>query len=111
MNEVFLEGITAAIDQLTHQTTTSHHLIIRLQTTHRNRQGERKHEVYTVNAWNRLADWTEKHLAVGAPVLVRGYLTQQTHGGVTATEITASQFVIRQATPCGEEIPADPPAE
>ena len=86
MNEVFLEGIATSIAKLTHPTTTSHHLIIRLQTTHRNRQGQRKHEVYTVNAWNRLADWADKHLAAGVPVLVRGYLTQQTHDGVTATE-------------------------
>ena len=86
INEVFLEGVTVSIAKLTHPTTTSHHLIIRLQKTHRNRQGQRKHEVYTVNAWNRLADWADKHLAAGVPVLVRGYLTQQTHDGVTATE-------------------------
>ena len=111
MNEVFLEGIATSIAKLTHPTTTNHHLIIRLQTTHRNRQGHRKYEVYTVNAWNRLADWADKHLAVGVPVLVRGYLTQQTHDGVTATEITASQLIIRRATPCAEETPAAPPAE
>ncbi len=93
MNEVFLEGVTAAMDKLAHQTTTGHHLVIQLRVTHRNRQGQRKHEVYTVNAWNRLADWADKHLAAGAPVLIRGYLTQQPQNGFTATEITASQFI------------------
>ncbi len=102
MNEVFLERVLASVDRPEHRSAETNHLVCRLRVTHRNRQGQLKHELYTVNAWNRLADWAQKHLKPGVPVLVQGYLTQRADPTAAATEITALRFVI---LPCADTAP------
>lgn len=77
MNEVYLEGIVASVDKPENTADRNHHLVCQLRMTHRTRQGQLKHELYTVNAWNRLADWAEKHIDAGTPVFIKGYLTQR----------------------------------
>lgn len=103
MNEVFVGGVIVSVEKPEHQAARHDHLVYRLRMTHRTGEGRLKQELYTVNAWNRLAGWAEKNIRPGASVFVKGYLTQHAHGGVTATEITASRFVIRQTTPHAEE--------
>lgn len=108
MNEVYLEGIIVSVDKPEAKAAQNHHLVCQLRTTHRTRQGQLKHELYTVNTWNRLADWAEKHIAAGMPVFIKGYLTQRNHGGAAAAEITASRFVIRQTVLHSEESQSSP---
>lgn len=103
MNEVFLKGIIVSVDKPEHQAAENNHLVYQLRMTHHNRRGQLKQELYTVNIWNCLADWAEKHIEPGIPVFVKGYFTQRSHGGVAATEVTASRFVILQTMPCAEE--------
>ena len=106
MNEVYLEGVIASIDKPETKADQNHHLVCQLRMTHRTRQGQLKHELYTVNAWNRLADWAEKHIATGTPVFVKGYLTQRNHSGAAVVEITASRIVIGQTMARTEEAPS-----
>lgn len=108
MNEVYLEGIIVSVDKPEAKADQNHHLVCQLRMTHRTRQGQPKHELYTVNVWNRLADWAEKHIATGTPVFIKGYLTQCNHSGAAAVEITANRFVIRQAMPNAEESQSSP---
>lgn len=105
MNEVFLEGVIVLLEK-PEAADKNNHLVYQLRMTHRNRQGQFKQELFTVNAWNHLADWAEKHIGPGIPVFVKGYLTQRSHGGTAATEVTASRFVILQTMPRAEEVPA-----
>lgn len=105
MNEVFLEGVIVSVEK-PEAADKNNHLVYQLRMTHRNRQGLLKQELFTVNAWNRLADWTEKKIGPGIPVFVKGYLTQHSHGGAAATEVTASRFVILQTMPRAEEAPS-----
>ncbi|MBQ8616860.1 MAG: single-stranded DNA-binding protein [Clostridia bacterium] len=108
MNEVYMEGVIVAVDKPEAKGDQNHHLVCQLRMTHRTRQGQLKHELYTVNAWNRLADWAEKHIATGTPVFIKGYLTQRNHSGAAAVEITASRFVIRQTGLHSEESQSSP---
>ncbi len=105
MNEVYLEGVIVSVEKPV-AADKNNHLVYQLRMTHRNRQGQLKQELFTVNAWNRLADWAEKNIGPGIPVFVKGYLTQRSHGGAAATEVTASRFVILQTMPLAEEAPA-----
>lgn len=105
MNEVYLEGVIVSVEKPV-AADKNNHLVYQLRMTHRNRQGQLKQELFTVNAWNRLADWAEKNIGPGIPVFVKGYLTQCSHGGAAATEVTASRFVILQTMLRAEEAPA-----
>lgn len=89
MNEVFLEGIIVSANKPEHQATQNNHQVFQLQVTHRNRQGQFRHELYTVNAWNRLADWAQANLKSGVPVLVKGYLTQRSHKRFSKLSLSA----------------------
>lgn len=111
MNEVYLEGIIVSVDKPEARADQNHHLVCQLRMTHRTRQGQLKHELYTVNVWNRLADWAERHIAAGTPVFIKGYLTQRNHSGAAAVEITASRFVIKQALLHSEESQSSPSEE
>ncbi len=106
MNEVFLKGVIVSADKPEHQAAENNHLVYQLRMTHRNRQGQLRHELYPINVWNRLADWAEKHITPGVPVVVKGYLTQRSHNGTIAVEITARQLVIQQTMPRAEEAPS-----
>ena len=46
-------------------------------------------ELYTINAWNRLAEWAVQMLQSGMHVYVKGYLTQRTQQNGPLTEVTA----------------------
>ena len=105
MNEVFLEGVIVSVEKPV-AADKNNHLVYQLRMTHRNRQGQLKQELFTVNAWNRLADWAEKNIGPGIPVFVKGYLTQRSHNGTIAVEVTASQLVIQQTMPRAEEAPS-----
>ena len=105
MNEVYLEGVIVSVEKPV-AADKNNHLVYQLRMTHRNRQGQLRHELYPINVWNRLADWAEKNIGPGIPVFVKGYLTQRSHGGAAATEVTASRFVILQTMPLAEEAPA-----
>lgn len=111
MNEVYLEGVIVSVGKPEAKATQNHHLVCQLRTTHRTRQGQLKHELYTVSAWNRLADWAEKHITAGTPVFIKGYLAQRNHSGAAAVEITASRFVIKQALLHSEESQSSPSEE
>ena len=108
MNEVYLEGVIVSVDKPEAKAAQKHHLVCQLRMTHRTSQGQLKHELYTVNAWNRLADWAEKHIAAGTPVFIKGYLSQRNHSGAAAVEITASRFVIRQTILHSEKSQSSP---
>ena len=110
MNEVFLEGVIVSVEKPV-AADKNNHLVYQLRMTHRNRQGQLKQELFTVNAWNRLADWAERHIAAGTPVFIKGYLTQRNHSGAAAVEITASRFVIKQALLHSEESQSSPSEE
>lgn len=111
MNEVYMEGVIVSVDKPEAKRDQNHHLVCQLRMTHRKRQGQLKHELYTINAWNRLADWAEKRIAAGTPVFIKGYLTQHNHSGAAAIEITASRFVIRQTVLHSEESQSSPSEE
>ena len=102
MNEVFLEGVIVSVDK-PKAADKNNHLVYQLRMTHRNRHGQLKQELFTVNAWNRLADWAENNIGPGIPVFVKGYLTQRSHGGEVATQVTASRFVIMPTISRAEE--------
>ena len=110
MNEVYLEGVIVSVEKPV-AADKNNHLVYQLRMTHRNRQGQLKQELFTVNAWNRLADWAEKHIAADTPVFIKGYLTQRNHSGAAAVEITASRFVIKQTLPHSEESQSSPSEE
>ncbi len=99
MNEVQLEGEIAAVSKSEAATVESCHLTYQLVVTHRNRQGLLRRELYPVNVWNRLAQWAERALQPGTPVVVKGYLTQRRQGDVTVTEVTASRIILKQRAP------------
>lgn len=107
MNEVYLEGVIVSVDK-PEAKADQQHVVCQLRMTHRTRQGQLRHEVYTINAWNRLADWAEKHISVGTPVFIKGHLTQRSHSGTAAVEITASRFVIRRPLPDADESQSAP---
>ena len=69
------------------------HCVCQLRVAHRNQKQQMINELYTINAWNRLAEWAVQMLQSGMHVYVKGYLTQRTQQNATVTEVTASYFV------------------
>lgn len=109
MNEVYLEGTVAAIAKVEHQAEDVRHVICKLRVTHRNREHQIRQELYSVNAWARLAEWVEQNMKPGMHVCVKGYLTQCSYSGVTATEVTASRFLIAHGKPAADVAQHDLP--
>ena len=112
MNEVFLEGTVVSITMVEHAASVKPHCVCQLRVAHRNQKQQTVSELYTINAWNRLAVWAAQALKPGMRVCVKGYLTQQTQQNVVVTEVTANRFVIQQATqalPTAMPAPALPP--
>ena len=99
MNEVFLEGTVASMTFVEHAASARQHCVCQLRVVHRNQKQQTVNELYTINAWNRLAVWAAQALKPGMRVCVKGYLTQRTQQNVVVTEVTANRFVIQQATP------------
>ena len=97
MNEVFLEGTVASMALVEHTASAKQHCVCQLRVAHRNQKQQTVNELYTINAWNRLAVWAAQALKPGMRVCVKGYLTQRTHQSVVVTEVTANRFVIQQA--------------
>ena len=107
MNEVFLEGTVASMALVEHTASAKQHCVCRLRVAHRNQKQQTVNELYTINAWNRLAVWAAQALKPGMRVCVKGYLTQRTQQNVVVTEVTANRFVIQQATqPLPNAVPA-----
>ena len=93
MNEVFLEGTVVSITMVEHAASVKPHCVCQLRVAHRNQKQQMVHELYTINAWNRLAKWVVQMLQSGMHVHVKGYLTQRTQQSTAVTEVTASYFV------------------
>ena len=93
MNEVFLEGTVVSITMVEHAASVKPHCVCQLRVAHRNQKQQMMHELYTINAWNRLAKWAVQMLQSGMHVYVKGYLTQRTQQNATLTEVTANYFV------------------
>ena len=91
MNELFLSGTILNLVK-TPTTGDTSHVVCQLRHSHRNRQQQ---VIYTVHAWDRLADWAVQTLKPGARVYVKGYLTQKWRGDVVMTEVTAAQFFVQ----------------
>ena len=107
MNEVFLEGTVASMVLVEHAAPAKQHCVCQLRVAHRNQKQQTVNELYTINAWNRLAAWAAQALKPGMRVCVKGYLTQRTQQNVVVTEVTANRFVIQQATqPLPNAVPA-----
>ena len=95
MNQVFISGIIADRPRLTQPENGAAHLMFALSVRHRTAKGVVKQELYTVNAWNRVALWGAEQLAQGQLVALQGYLTQHAReSGVLAVEITAEEFLL-----------------
>ena len=95
MNQVYISGKIADRPRLTRAETGSAHLMFALSVRHRTARGVVKQELYTVNAWNKAAQWGAEQLAQGQLVALRGYLTQHTgEGGVLTVEVTAEEFLL-----------------
>ena len=93
MNEVFLEGTVASIAMVEHAASVKPHCVCQLRVAHQNQKQQMMHELYTINAWNRLAKWAVQMLQSGMHVYVKGYLTQRTQQNTAVTEVTANYFV------------------
>ena len=93
MNEVFLEGTVASMALVEYAASAKQHCVCQLRVVHRNQKQQMMNELYTINAWNRLAEWAVQMLQSGMHVYVKGYLTQRTQQNATVTEVTASYFV------------------
>ena len=107
MNEVFLEGTVASMALVEYSASAKQHCVCQLRVVHRNQKQQTVSELYTINAWNRLAAWAAQALKSGMRVCVKGYLTQRTQQSVVVTEVTANRFVIQQATqPLPNAVPA-----
>ncbi len=104
MNQVFISGIIADRPRLTQPENGTAHLMFVLSVRHRTAKGVVKQELYTVNAWNRVALWGAEQLAQGQLVAMRGYLTQHAReNGVLAVEITAEEFLLSARKTGGQE--------
>ena len=104
MNQVFISGIIADRPRLTQPENGAAHLMFALSVRHRTAKGVVKQELYTVNAWNRVALWGAEQLAQGQLVAMRGYLTQHAReNGVLAVEITAEEFLLSARKTGGQE--------
>ena len=101
MNELFLSGTILGLVK-TPTTGDTSHVVCQLRHSHRNCQQQVIHEIYTVHAWNCLADWAAQTLKPGVRVYVKGYLTQKLRGDVVMTEVTAAQFFVQN--PAGMEV-------
>ena len=114
MNQVFISGIIADRPRLTQPENGAAHLMFALSVRHRTAKGVVKQELYTVNAWNRVALWGAEQLAQGQLVALQGYLTQHAReSGVLAVEITAEEFLLSARKTGGQEREqkqASPPA-
>lgn len=93
MNDVFLEGTVVSITMVEHAASVKPHCVCQLRVAHQNQKQQMMHELYTINAWNRLAKWAVQMLQSGMHVCVKGYLTQRTQQSTAVTEVTASYFV------------------
>ena len=104
MNQVFISGIIADRPRLTQPENGAAHLMFALSMRHRTAKGVVKQELYTVNAWNRVALWGAEQLAQGQLVALQGYLTQHAReSGVLAVEITAEEFLLSARKTGGQE--------
>ena len=104
MNQVFISGIIADRPRLTQPENGAVHLMFALSVRHRTAKGVVKQELYTVNAWNRVALWGAEQLAQGQLVALQGYLTQHAReSGVLAVEITAEEFLLSARKTGGQE--------
>ena len=108
MNEVYLNGVIADMKEMKHRTVDTRHLEIQLRLSHRNRRQQMIHELYPVNAWDRLAAWAADELRCGMRVTVKGYLTQRSNDGGQAVEITAQRFLVNQMKPEPMDAPGQP---
>lgn len=94
MNQVYISGKIADRPRLTRAENGSAHLMFALSVRHRTAKGLVKQELYTVNAWNRVAQWGEKELEQGELVGVKGYLTQHRgENGMVCVEVTAEEIL------------------
>ena len=93
MNEVYLQGVVDALQP----TDAPRQLVCRLCVSHHNRQGDVRHEYYSIWLWNGLAAWAESSLRPGMPVMIKGYLTQYSLQGRWQTAVTARRIWAGQA--------------
>ena len=104
MNKIFISGIIADRPRLTQPENGAAHLMFALSVRHRTAKGVVKQELYTVNAWNRVALWGAEQLAQGRLVALQGYLTQHAReGGALTVEITAEEFLLSARKTGGQE--------
>ena len=94
MNQVYISGKIADRPRLVETENGREHLLFGVSVRHRTAKGLVKQEIYTVNAWNRVAQWGEKELEQGELVGVKGYLTQHRgENGMVCVEVTAEEIL------------------
>lgn len=106
MNKVFLSGVITETPSRFFQGDAVKHVSFPLCMRHKTKRGEVKRELYTIHAWNGIAEWAQAFLKQGQRVMIQGYLTQhnimQADGGMyVAAEVTAEEFF--PAMPKGAE--------
>lgn len=111
MNKVFLSGTIAETPTSLSREDVVKHVRFPLSVRHKTKHGTVKRELYTVHAWNGVAEWAQAFLRQGQRVMIQGYLTQ--HGVAQAdgsmrmlAEVTAEEFFVG-----GEHHPAHIMAE
>ncbi|HIS03194.1 MAG TPA: single-stranded DNA-binding protein [Candidatus Pullichristensenella avicola] len=94
MNQVYISGMIADRPRLVEVENGTEHLIFGVSVRHRTAKGLVKQEIYTVNAWNGVAQWGGKALAQGELVGIKGYLTQHRgENGTIYVEVTAEEIL------------------
>lgn len=94
MNEICIAGIAVSTPARLDSDGQDPHIRFQLLVSHKDNQGRMRHELYTVNAWKRLAEWAWLNIASEKSVTVIVYLTQHNVAGCPLVEITASRFFI-----------------
>lgn len=97
MNKIYLSGIVADPPVQFSEEGTPCHISFPLCVSHKNKQGIVKRELYTIQAWNGVAEWAQANLRQGQRTMMQGYLTQriissaEEHGRIIV-EVTAEEF-------------------
>lgn len=119
MNRIYISGIVADPPCSFSEGDAPKHIFFPLCVTHRTRQGVTKRELYTVRAWNGVAEWARANLKQGQRVMVQGYLTQRYTARMNGAEhavveVTAEEFfaaALPQTFCVWEDMPLHSPVE
>ena len=101
MNKVYLSGIVANAPAYVSKLGDEFpHVVFELCVSHRTSRGLLKREMYTISAWNKVADWAHTHLSQGRRVMLQGYLTQRMmkdEANAVLVEVTAEEISAGEA--------------